>query len=250
MFKMLFLACTSLVCVRGADVQSFDVASVRPHSPDDASFLVHPPAAGRFSATGSVAKLLVMLAYDLQESQIMGGPSWLATEKWDIEAKTDDGVAHTPEETRRMVQSLLQDRFGLRAHRETQTRRAYVLTVTKGGPKFTPSERRSTNYRLGSGSINLERGELARFVQFLSSALGQPVVDRTGLGGLYDLSLRWDDAPIPEGGLLGTDVRAAPGGSYGSIFTAIQDQLGLRLEHQQAPVDVLVIDGIERPSEN
>ena len=249
MFKV-FLACVFVLCGKTAIAQSFDVASVRPHSPDDAYFLVHPPTAGRFSATGAVAKLLVMLAYDIQESQIVGEPPWLAAEKWDIEAKTDDGVQHTPEETRRMVQSLLRDRFALRAHRETQQRPAYVLTVTKGGPKFKPSERRSTNYRIGGGSISLERGELARFVQFLSSALGQPVVDRTGLGGLYDLSLRWDDAPIPEGGLLGADVRAAPGNSYGSIFTAIQDQLGLRLEHQQAPVDVLVIDRMERPSEN
>jgi uncharacterized protein (TIGR03435 family) len=188
-----------------------------------------------------------MLAYDVQESQIVGGPAWLATDKWDIEAKTDDGVQHTPEETRRMVQSLLRDRFALRAHRETQRRPAYVLTVTKGGPKFKPSERAATNYRIAGSSISLERGELARFIQFLSAALGQPVVDRTGLGGLYDLSLRWDDAPIPEGGLLGAGV---PGGGFGSIFTAIQDQLGLRLEHRRAPVEVLVIDRIDRPSAN
>lgn len=245
-----FLACVFVLCGKTTNAQSFDVASVRPHAPDDPYFLVRPPTAARFSATGAGAKLLVMLAYDVQESQIVGGPAWLADEKWDIQAKTDDGVQHTPEETRRMVQSLLRDRFALRAHREIQQRPAYVLTVTKTGPKFRPSERQSTNYRIAGGSIGLERGDLARFVQFLSSAVGQPVVDHTGFGGLYDLSLRWDDAPIPEGGLLGTDVRAAPGTSYGSIFTAIQDQLGLRLEHQQAPVEVLVVAGIERPSQN
>ena len=249
MFKV-FLACVLVLCDKNANAQGFDVASVRPHSPDDTYFLVHPPTAGRFSAIGAVAKLLMMLAYDVQESQIVGEPAWLATEKWDIEAKTDDGVQHTPEETRQMVQSLLRDRFALRSHRETQQRPVYVLTVTKGGPKFKPSERRSTNYRITGSSISLERGEMARFAQFLSAALGRPVVDRTELGGLYDLSLKWDDAPVPQGGLLGSDVPAAPGRDYGSIFTAIQDQLGLRLERQQAPVEVLVVDRIERPSPN
>ena len=86
--------------------------------------------------------------------------------------------------------------------------------------------------------------------QLLSAALGRPVVDRTGLNGLYDLSLQWDDAPIPDGGVLGADVHAASGTDRGSIFSAIQEQLGLRLEPQKSPVEVIVIDRIERPSAN
>jgi len=86
--------------------------------------------------------------------------------------------------------------------------------------------------------------------QLLSAALGRPVIDRTGLSGLYDLSLQWDDAPVPEGGVLGLDAPAAPGKDRGSIFTAIQDQLGLRLDPQKAPVEVIVVDRIERPSDN
>lgn len=250
MFKAFLLVCISLVCLRGADAPSFDVASIRPHAPDDARFYVKLPAQGRFSATGSVAKLVVMLAYDVQEAQIAGGPDWFATEKWDIEAKSDNPSGHSVEETRQMLQNMLAERFGLRVHRETEQRPAYVLTVAKGGPKFKPAEQGSTNVRVTGNSISLERGDLVRITQLLSSALGRPVVDRTGLKGLYDLSLKWDDAPVPEGGVTGSDVAAAPGNDHGSIFTAIQDQLGLRLDSQRTAVEVIVVDRMERPSPN
>lgn len=209
----------------GADAPAFDVASIRPHAPDDSRFGVKMPAKGRFSATGSVAKLLLVLAYDVQDSQITGGPDWLATEKWDVEARSDDRVEHTVEETRRMLQTLLEERFRLRIHRETEQRPAYVLTVTKNGPKFKTRDDGPTNFRITGNSINVERGDLARMTQILSTALGRPVIDRTGLNGLYDLSLQWDDAPIREGGLLGLEVPTAPGNDRGSIFTAIQDKL-------------------------
>jgi uncharacterized protein (TIGR03435 family) len=193
----------------------------------------------------------MMVAYDVQETQIAGGPSWFATDKWDIEAKTDDRGMHSVEDTRAMLQNLLRDRFALQIHRETVQRPAYVLTIAKGGPKFKARDQGGqTNIQITGNSIRLERGELARMTQLLSAALGRPVVDRTGLDGLYDLSLQWDDAPIPEGGVLGRDVPAAPGKDHGSIFTAIQDQLGLRLEPQKTQVEVIVVDRIERPSQN
>jgi uncharacterized protein (TIGR03435 family) len=247
--KLIFLACISMLCLRGADAPAFDVASIRPHAPDDNRFGAKMPSEGQFSATGSVAKLILMIAYDVQETQIVGGPSWIATEKWDIDARSA-GREHSHEETHRMLQNLLAERFSLRVHRETEQRPAYVLTVGKGGPKFKPGADGSTNYRITGNSISLERGDLTRMTQLLSVALARPVIDRTGLKGQYDLSLQWDDAPIPQGGLLGADVPAAPGNDRGSIFTAIQDQLGLRLESQRAPVEVIVIDRMERPSQN
>jgi uncharacterized protein (TIGR03435 family) len=251
MIKVFFLVCISLTCLRSAEAPSFDVASIRPHAPDDNRFLVKPPANGRFTATGSAAKLVLMLAFDMQEAQISGGPSWLATEKWDIEAKSDDRAGHSVEDTRHMLQNLLQERFGLRIHRETALRPAYVLTVAKGGPKFKAREQEGyTNIQVTGNSIRLERGPLSRMTQLLSTALGRPVIDRTGLNGLYDLSLQWDDAPAREAGVAGLDVPAAPGNDHGSIFTAIQDELGLRLEPKQAPVEVIVIDRMERPSQN
>jgi uncharacterized protein (TIGR03435 family) len=146
---------------------------------------------------------------------------------------------------------MLQERFRLQIHRETAQRPAYVLTIAKGGPKFKANEQDGrTNVQVTRNSIRLERAELARMTQFLSAALGRPVVDSTGLNCLYDLFLQWDDAPIPEGGVLGLDVPAATGRDHGSIFTAIQDQLGLRLEAQRTLVEVIVVDWIERPTPN
>lgn len=247
MFRAFFFAWTLL----GADGLRFDVASIRPHAPDDSRFRVGMPTNGHFSATGSVAKLVLMIAYDVQETQIVGGPSWLSTEKWDFEAKCDDSGTHSFDDTHLMLQNLLQDRFKLQTHRETLNLPAYILSVAKGGPKFKAREDDAhTNIQITGNSIRLERGGLARMTQLLSAALGRPVIDRTELNAKYDLSLEWDDAPIPEGGVLGADVHATPGTNHGSIFTAIQDQLGLRLEPQRAPVQVIVVDRIERPAEN
>jgi uncharacterized protein (TIGR03435 family) len=227
------------------------VASIRPHAPNDDRFSVRPPSNGRFTAIGSVAKLVVMLAYDVQESQITGGESWFGTEKWDIEAKSDDGGKHNLEETRRMLQNLLEERFALRVHRETRERPAYVLTAAKGGPKLkVPEHTGSTNIRVTGNSISVERGDLSRMIQLLSSALGMPVVDRTGLSGLYDIQLQWDEAPIPSGGVIGLDAPAAPDTDHGSIFTAIEQTLGLRLVSERAPVEIIVIDHIKKASQN
>jgi len=190
-----------------------------------------------------------MVAYGVQENQIVGGPSWLDSEKWDIEAKSEDQV-HTTEETRAMLQKMLEERFVLRTHREMQQRPAYLLTVVRGGPKFKAQPDGRTNYLITGNSISLERGNLAHMAQLLSTALRRPVVDPTGLSGIYDLSVKWDDAPIADGGLLGLDAPAAPENDRGSIFTAIQVQRGLRLESQRASVDVIVIDQIQRPSAN
>jgi uncharacterized protein (TIGR03435 family) len=239
------------LCSHGQGAPGFDIASVRPHAPDDTRFLVHMPTNGQFSASGVAAKLVMMLAFDVQESQLIGGPDWLATEKWDIDAKRDDQLRHSVEETRGMVQKLLADRFALRIHRETQQRPAYVLTVAKGGPKFqSVREEKSTDVRVTANSVRLEAGGIDRLALVLATSLGRPVVDQTGLNGRYDLSLDWDDAPVAQGGVPGLDTPAPPGNDHGSIFTAVQDQLGLRLEPRRAPVEVIVIDRMERPSAN
>lgn len=250
MFRLLLIA--AFAAIFG---QTFEVASIRPQVPDDHSFLVRPPNGGHFTANGAVTKLLVMLAYDVQESQIVGGPSWFETEKWDIQAKSESDQ-HNVQETRVMLQHLLADRFGLRLHRGTEQLPVYVLTISKGGPKFKASEATTTNLRVGSNSIFLQGGTIDRLTAVLATALGRPVVDRTGLAGSYDLAVQWDDAPVRDGGLPGTSdpqsrQAATPSGNdRGSIFTAISDQLGLRLNAQRAAVDVLVIDDIKRPSAN
>ena len=248
MLRSLLLASAILARLNG---QSFDVASVRPHAPDNEVFHVRLPNGGHFAAVGAPVKLLVMIAYGVQESQIAGGPSWFASEKWDIEAKCED-VRHSADETSQMLRNLLEERFSLRVHRDTEQRPVYVLTVAKGGPKFKPSEKNTTNIRPTANSFSVQRGNISVVTGLLATSLGRPVLDRTGLTGLYDFFVQWDDAPVRQGGVPGTAPPPddSPGSDRGSIFTAVQDQLGLRLELQRAPVEVIVVDGMDRPSAN
>jgi uncharacterized protein (TIGR03435 family) len=237
-----------IATVSGLLGQSFDVASIRP---DDRGLFVRPPNCGQFTAWGAVAKLLVMFAYDVQDSQIVGGPPWFATDKWAIQAKSDKDQ-YSVEETRTMLQHLLADRFSLRVHRSTQEVPVYVLSVAKGGPKFKASEGERTNVQIGPNSISLQAATIDRLTTVLATSLGRPVIDRTGLTANYDLSVQWDDAPVRDGGLPGVGATAPipSGNERGSIFTALPDQIGLRLDSQRAPVQVLVVDGIERPTAN
>ena len=179
-----------------------------------------------------------MLAWDLQDAQVAGGPAWFATDRFSVEANSDDGQPHNAAETREMLQDMLADRFALRTHHEMREGTAYVLAVAKNGPKLKQSQTQSTNIRVGANSIQVEGSPLSRLAQQLSAILERPVIDRTGLEGTYDASLLWSPAQIT----------ADP--DQVSIFTAIQDQLGLSLVSQRAPIDTLVIDSISQPSPN
>lgn len=249
MRNALVFAFIALVSLLGAKTPNFDLAIIRPQASNDQSFIVRPPEKGRFEAAGNSAKLLLMIAYGVQESQIVGGPGWLSTDKWDIEARTDDGAPHSVEESDQMLQDLLADRFALRIHWETDQRPVYALTVSKNGSKLKPTSHQRENVRLGGKSIIIQRGNVSGMIEALASALGRPVIDRTGLTGLYDYSLQWDDAPNPAG-VFAQDDSGAVGDEHGSIFTAVQDQLGLQLKSQRAPVKVIVVDQIEKPSPN
>ncbi len=250
MFRIPMLAC---IVAAGLCGQSFDVASVRPHDPANQRFVVHMPTGGHFQAEGAPVKLLVMIAYGVEESQIASGPGWIGSEKWDITAQCDDD-RHSADETRLMLQHLLEERFALKLHRETEQRAVYALSIAKGGPRFQTSEKKATNIRPGAHSISIERGSMAALTGVLAGAVGRPVVDRTGLTGLYDFSMVWDDAPVRDAGVPGTKElqgqEAPVGDEHGSIFTAVREQLGLRLETLRAPVEVIVVDGVEKPVAN
>lgn len=171
-------ACLALAAALATAQQSspaFEVASIRPHSADDNRFRVKPPPNGRFTATGCVAKLLVMLACGVQESQVVGGPGWFDIEKWDVESKSADQRQYSVEETRQMLQDLLVQRFSLQIHRETRQFPVYVLAVAKGGPKFKAQQQRDRvpNVQITANSVHLAPGA---------------VIDHTGLVQLYDLS--------------------------------------------------------------
>jgi uncharacterized protein (TIGR03435 family) len=227
-----------------------------------------------------------MEAYGVNPHEISGAPDWLNSDRYDIEAKMDsstaDGLRKLNEnerraERQRMLQALLADRFKLTVHRETKELPVYELVVAKGGPKFheaKPGDTYPNGMKLpdghgrarlmfmGMGELTAQGLPLAPLVRELSLQLGRTVIDKTGLTGEYDFSLKWtSDVTVgafgerlssrgTEGSQPGTGGTSEPETSGPSIFTAIQDQLGLKLESQKGPVAILVIDRVEKPSAN
>jgi bla regulator protein blaR1 len=248
MLERLTLICViaAAVQVPGASQLSFEVASIRPNNSENRSSDFSTNATGRFNATNVTVKSLLITAYKLQEYQLVGGPPWLGTDRYDIVAKPEEKAS--ADEVLEMIKTLLAERFKLRLHHETRELPVYALFVGKNGSKMKASstdgnDNHSSNVR--RGMMTGQNLPLEMFVIILSNQLDRPVVDRTGLAGNFDLRLEWSpEASRPSAEGVGT-VTSGP-----SIFTAIQEQLGLRLEATKGPVEVIVIDSVERPSEN
>jgi len=261
--------------------RSFEVASVKPAKSDSPGMFIRNDPNGSFSAKNAPLKLLMQIAYRVKEAQISGGPSWINSEPFDIEAKPDESVAtelqNLPQAEREvvipsMLQSLLAERFKLTLHHETKELPVYVLLVAKNGPKMhesapaAPDEpapgapgpgpnRRGSIMMQGRGQLTVNSQPLSQFANLLSHFLGRVVVDQTGLKANYDFKLQWtpgDEEMMFRGMGPGPDGRPAPppDASGPTLFTALQEQLGLKLESQKAPVDTLVIDHVDKPSEN
>lgn len=264
----------------GAAVQPFEVASIKPSRADDnMTRLFMSP--GKFTTEAETIKEVIRFAYDIKsDNQLSGGPSWINSEKFDIEAKEEHSVAENLQklpfeeqanEIRLMVQALLADRFRLKVSHQTKELPVYALVVAKGGPKLTETQvpppspdgmaAPNRGFRgirmMGPGQLtgtNINVGLLARILS-RQRELGRLVIDQTGLKGNYDWTLKWtpdQGDPMfrgPDGGRPSTDV-PAPDSSGPSIFTALEEQLGLKLESRKGPIETLVIDSIERPSEN
>jgi len=207
-------------------------------SGERASSTLSPPGGG-FSARNASLKLLIRTAYQLSDYQVSGGPDWIRFDRFDIEAKSD--LNPSQNEVRLMVQDLLQDRFKLKVHRATEQDTVYALVVAKGGHKMkaVPDDG-SGRHLVGAsqGHLFAKSGEVAGLVAFLTQILDRQVMDKTGLRGYFefDFGLPATIMPSPD--------------STVSIFEAIQDQLGLRLEQTKGPVEFLIIDHAERPSPN
>lgn len=165
---------------------------------------------------------------------------------YDIEAKSVTTV--TREQALSMLQALLAERFKLKVHRATQGDNVYALTVAKSGLKIKLTEDPAGGARGGANGRLIGKRSMPQLATLLSSILRRPVIDQTGLAGVYEFTLEW----TPEVGQTGPDATppaaANPGGP--SIFTAIQEQLGLKLDSAKAPIEVVVVDSAERPSEN
>lgn len=230
-----------------ASAPTFEVATIRPAAPSpDGHTHINYPSGDRFSAINITLIALMQWAYDMPAKQILDGPSWLTSTRFDIEAIADTSgqsksIVSDPKHDlkRRMVQSLLADRFRLKLHQDTRILPAYDLVVAKGGMKLQPTQSNGKSIGVGNAHFNGQGLSMALIAEELSQISGRIVVDKTNLTGRYDLKLQWtpDDAPTTE--------NSAP-----SLFTAIQEQLGLKLEPAKEPVSVLVIDHIDAPTPN
>jgi uncharacterized protein (TIGR03435 family) len=225
----------------------FEVATIRPTDP--AIGRDNIAIRGRhFVIENKTVRDLVTFAYGVQAQQVQGGPEWFSSDKYNVDGTPDVEGQPNRRQMQGMVRKLLADRFGLVFHREKKELGVYEITVLKSGATMTKSLSDPNSLPNQSGSrdangrvdryTNVTMGDFAFILQFF---LNKPVVDLTGLSGKFDFVLKWtpDDANVAD------PATASPG-----IFTAMQEELGLKLESTRAPVDVLAIDKVERPSEN
>jgi uncharacterized protein (TIGR03435 family) len=258
-----------------ADRPSFDVASVKANKGGDNRVMMRPQPGGRFTATNVTPAMLINLAYDLKPHQMVGGPDWINSEHFDIEAKADGNPPK--EQMNLMMQSLLADRFKLAAHHDTRQLPVYLLVLSKTGktgPQLTPHTDDSKcpdisagppppprpgagpppipcgGFFMMNGHMAAQKVTIESLARSLNNFVDRIVLDKTGLSGNFDVDFSFTGTQSPFGGQRGPDAGASDPAAPPSIFTALQEQLGLKLESQTAPVDVLVIDHVERPSEN
>lgn len=219
----------------------FEVASIKPTA-TQGSFTVNMPPGGRFSGKNLTIQNLLRMAYGLQDYQISGGPDWINSAGFDIDAKAAAGEDVPRDQVLEMIQSLLADRFSLVLHRETQEVPVYNLVVGKNGVRIQTADSGAEPDRtLRMGHLNAHKTSMANLAVLLAFDLKRPVKDETGLKGDFAFTLEW---------ALGLGEADAGQPSAPSLFTAVQEQLGLKLESARGPVDVFVIDHLDKPSEN
>lgn len=240
----------------------FEVASIRPSDPDEHGSSILTDRAGDLTARNVPLRGIILLAYGLRTFQLSGGPGWINTDAYDITAKPESAVqaadasaAPVTDQERKTrnelwkerMRALLADRFGLLVHREMKDQPVYLLIVGKNGSKMkevaTPHGEQGT--RGGAGRSQGMAATMPMLANTLANATGRVVLDKTGLTGKYDYMLEW----APE--VSAAESRDSAAVSSGpTIFTAVEEQLGLKLESAKEPVEMIVIDHVDRPSEN
>lgn len=231
--------------------QTLEVASVKPSRNATADSNIDS-VRGRLTATNITVRELIRLAYGVKDYQIGRAPGWIDSQRFDIAAKSVSAKTGSLDDEKLLVRELLVDRFQLSTHREAKQMPVYLLVVAKDGPKLAAHNDAVIKTRGGCGRLVGRRVTTDGIAMMLSRQLDHEVINRTDLSGEYDIQLNFtpDSGPCragadSQGGSVSTDPSGLP-----SIHTAVQEQLGLRLEPAKGPVDVLVIDRIERPSEN
>jgi uncharacterized protein (TIGR03435 family) len=239
-------------------VPAYDVVSIKPNRTGSGNVSINTND-GIFDATNVSLKAMILNAYSLKEAQLFGLPKWGESTRFDIQAKIIDPDKKaleglTSQQFQSMQQPILTERFQLKFHHEMKTLPVYDLVTIKGGPKFkqtTPAEMtsdvgvngvRAGGMRVNNRNLTATGIPMSSLVNLLSGQLQRVVVDKTGLAAKYNLQLRWsaDDA-----GPSSSDNPEAP-----DIFTALEEQLGLKLKPGKEEIDTFVIDQVELPSEN
>ena len=233
---------------------AFEVATIKPVSPDaKAGRFIIMQGTNRFVAKNYTLKLMIAAAYDLSPKVISGGPGWMEADHYDILAVTPGSDRPAHDEQMAMLRNLLAERFKLGFHREPKEFSIYVLETAKGGPKLKestapasdPAQLISTVYpqHIHLPARNATMGDFASLLQ--RALLDRPVVDKTGLTGRYDFDLEW----APDETQFGGEIPVAPSDAPSPpFFTAIEQQVGLRIEATRGVVQALVVDRAERPT--
>ena len=237
----------------GAKLPSFEVASIKPNKAGDNRVMAMMTPDG-LSLTGTPMGMILRQAFGLGDDRILGAPGWAQSDRFDIQTKVEAADLPlwkklTPDQRFAMLLPVLEERFNLKYHHETRELPVYELVVAKGGSKLKESAPDATGASgdpmrhsmllNGLGHLESHGTSIDPLVHELSRALGRTVFDKTGLTGNYDYTLEWTPEDGPPTDAVGP-----------SLFAALQEQLGLKLEPQKGPVDVVVIDHIDKPSAN
>ena len=261
------IAATGIICAGqataprsptvSAEAPAFEVATIKPNKSGLGGSRSSLDDYGNLQASNISVMRLLRIASGLPEDRILGGPDWIRSSHFDIQAKPDGALAERLKNlqnaekataTEQMLKALLADRFSLTMHRETRELPIYALVVAKNGPKFKSAVVDGSSVRSHNGHVTIKSdAAMAAFAHYLEDNLGRVVVDKTGIEGGYEFNFDWnpEDLSAAKQGAPNATADEGP-----SIFTAVQEQLGLKLESQKGPVEVIVIDHAELPSEN
>jgi len=236
-------------------VPSFEVATIKPSKPDTPGQSI--TVRGRtFGTLNQTVASMMTFAFGLHPDQIVGGPQWLRTDRFDISAEPEGSGMPNDKQWRAALAKLLADRFSLTFHRDKKELSVYALAVLKTGHKLTKNDTNPSGlpalFFRGLGIFPVQNATMSDFAGTMQAVvLDRPVIDQTGLEGRYDFTLTWTPDETQFGGRGGqAPPPADPANAPPGLFTAIQEELGLKLESTKAPVDVVVIDRLEKPTEN
>jgi bla regulator protein BlaR1 len=241
--RLLRIATFVLTCVSAtAQPPGWEVLSIKPNHSNSTDSNLDSAPGGRTTATNITVRELIRLAYGVKDYQIEHTPGWVDTDRFDINGKNTSGKNTNLEEERTLIRSLLADRFHLAVRHETRQRPVYLLVVGKDGPKLTPhNDGTGSGTRKGCGQLKGTRLTMDTIATVLSRQLDRDVLNQTGLEGKFDFQLDW----TPDAGPCSEDSPVRP-----SFVTAIQQQLGLKLEAGKGPAEYLIVERIDRPTDN